>query len=360
MTLLRRYPGLGRDAAFYYALANLFLLPFWYLAFSVNGMPIDPKFVDHYYELVQIFDYVDYFAGVLLGIVLALAFLIVAYGIEARSARLRRIYDGLLSALALVVLIAILWQLRFPPSGDARISDAWIFETLTVVAVGLAILVAVGFLFRKAAVRALCAVVLCTLPIGIVMAINAGVAFYKTAPEGASLFAVDRSLAPLVSHKGDPKGRVVVIVFDLWDQRLTFEARDSDVELPEIDRFLETSFYATNAHQAAARTQLAFPSMLTGRKAVFTWPITGDDLNIVFAERYSPQRWSEHPGVFAAARARGYNIAVATSGYHPFCRLFRRYISHCWIDDTPFTWTHKSVLNRMDDVVREVFGPPNG
>ena len=63
---------------------------------NLAGMPIDRKFAGRYYELSQIFDHVDYFSGVLLGLILGLAFLIAACGIEAGSERLRRILDSLL------------------------------------------------------------------------------------------------------------------------------------------------------------------------------------------------------------------------------------------------------------------------
>ena len=96
---------------------------------NLAGMPIDSKFAGRYYELSQIFDRVDYFSGVLLGLILGLAFLIAACGIEAGSERLRRILDSLLALSALSVLVVIVWHVLFPPSGGARITDAWIWGT---------------------------------------------------------------------------------------------------------------------------------------------------------------------------------------------------------------------------------------
>ena len=88
---------------------------------NLAGMPIDRKFAGRYYELSQIFDRVDYFSGVLLGLILGLAFLIAACGIEAGSERLRRILDSLLALSALSVLVVIVWHVLFPPSGGADV-----------------------------------------------------------------------------------------------------------------------------------------------------------------------------------------------------------------------------------------------
>lgn len=349
-----RYPRLGSDAVFYYSLATLFLLPFWYLSFARNGMPIDRKFVEHYYELSQIFDHVDYFSGILLSLILALVFLIAAYGIEAGSERLRRILDSLLALSALSVLVVIVWHILFPPSGSARITDAWIWGTLGVWALGLAMVGGAALLFRERFPGVLRTVVLWTFPIGIVMAANAVVAAYKIAPADGGFFAVDRSLAPLQTSRDHSQGRVLVMVLDMWDQYLTFEARSPDAKLPEIDRFKDTAFFAANAQRTDRSTLLAIPAMVTGRKVDRAWHTSGDELSLVFSGDSAAVPWREHPGVFAAARENGYNTAVVTTAYHPICRMFRTLISDCWIDDIPFLWTRKNVFTQIDDVVAQV------
>ena len=60
-------PTWRSDLVLAYALGNLVLLPFWFIAFARNGMPLDQKFIEHYYELSQIFDHVDFFAALLWG-----------------------------------------------------------------------------------------------------------------------------------------------------------------------------------------------------------------------------------------------------------------------------------------------------
>ena len=90
---------------------------------NLAGMPIDRKFADRYYELSQVFDHVDYFSGVLLGLILGLAFLIAAYGIEAGSERLRRILDSLLALRELAEVLATL-----PADADAEAIQFELYE----------------------------------------------------------------------------------------------------------------------------------------------------------------------------------------------------------------------------------------
>ena len=83
-------------------------------------------------------------------------------------------------------------------------------------------------------------------------------------------------------------------------------------------------------------------------------PIAGDDLGILPAETSTLVSWRANPGIFGTARAAGYNTTIVAAAYHPWCRLFDKLITDCWIDDTPFSFDRRNVFNRLDDGVKEV------
>ncbi|MDJ0949925.1 MAG: sulfatase-like hydrolase/transferase [Alphaproteobacteria bacterium] len=343
-----------KTALFCYSAANLYLLPFWVLAFGRNGMPLDRKWVEHYYELSQIFDYVDYGAAVLLSLLLAA----VIFGVRMVLARLSettcQIFELALSAAGIAVLAAAIWVVSDPPSGNIRVTDTWIFALLGLVGLVMLALIAAAVFARTLVLRALRAVVLWCTPIGVIMAANAYAAYYKTAPEGAGLFAVDRTLAPLQKHETGKPRKVVLMILDMWDHRVTFEVRSPDLDLPEIDRFRASAFFATNAERAGNGTRFSVPGMLIGRKIMYADYFRPDMLKVVPAEEQSLFPWTKFPGTFADARENGFNTAVVATAYHPYCRLFPAYISSCWIDDTPFQWTKKNVVGQMGQVVAGV------
>ncbi len=344
----------GRAILFCYSVANLSLLPFWILAFGRIGMPLDRKWDQHYYELAQVFDYVDYGAAVTLSLVLTGLLFAALRGLGAVSGRAGQVAEILMGSVGLAVLAAAILVVADPPSGNMRLTHGWIWVVLAVIG-GVALVIVGGIVFlRGATLRVIRAAILCGAPIGVIMAANAFAAYAKSAPADGGLFAVDRSLAPVQGGANTKKTRVVLILFDMWDQRLTFEDRLPDLEMPEVDRFRAGAFYASKAERAGAGTLFAIPGILTGRKVMYAWQSERDDLQLVFAEQTYGQPWSKHPGVFADARQNGYTTAVVATAYHPFCRLFRRYISYCWIDDTHFDYSYKTVVTQMGYVIAEV------
>ena len=213
----------------------------------------------------------------------------------------------------------------------------------------LAICVAV-ICFRQVAMLIFRVVVLCTAPIGIVFTANAVAAYVKILPPEGDFFSVDYSLAP-AENLAKPRPTVLFVVFDEWDHRLTFEDRMPNLDLPEIDRLAGQSFVATNVRRPGPYTFVAMPSLLSGRKVKSAKPVPGDDLEIVWDDTGEAVSWRNQSVIFDDARQSGYNAAVVATAIHPYCRLFRRAISDCWVDDTPFDYEYNSAFNRMDDLV---------
>jgi hypothetical protein len=122
--------------------------------------------------------------------------------------------------------------------------------------------------------------------------------------------------------------RVVWIVFDEWDQRLTFEDRAPGLGLPEIDSFRRESLYAARAYPPGSQTAQSIPALLSGRFVVSVQPKSANQLAVTYAGAPGAVIWGQDRTVFSDARAAGYNTAVA-GWYLPYCRVFGNQLNAC-------------------------------
>jgi hypothetical protein len=132
---------------------------------------------------------------------------------------------------------------------------------------------------------------------------------------------------PVSAAKASP--RFVWVIFDEWDQRLTFLDRRPDLRLPEIDRFRRESLYAANAIPAGPETTISMPAMTTGKLVETFRHGDADELLIRMADTKQVVSWGKQPNVFADARAAGFRTAVA-GWYQPYCRVLNWSLDACW------------------------------
>ena len=182
------------------------------------------------------------------------------------------------------------------------------------VAVVLLVL-ATSLTWPRRSLRAMRGVALVAAPLGVVTLVSALWMFLELAA-GPVWRRVDP--APLKVMAPSLR-RVVWLVFEELDQELTFEARPSGLELPELDRLRRESLYADAARPPAGTTEVSMPALITGRPVVAVVPISPDDLELTFADGKTG-RWSAQPNVFSRARVFGYDTAVI--GWHlPYPRV---------------------------------------
>jgi hypothetical protein len=103
--------------------------------------------------------------------------------------------------------------------------------------------------------------------------------------------------------------RVVWLVLEELDQRITFEARPPGLDLPELDRLRRESLYADAARPPAGAPEISMPALITGRAVVAVAPAGPNDLELTFSDGKTAP-WSAHPNAFSRARAMGYDTAV--------------------------------------------------
>ncbi len=137
----------------------------------------------------------------------------------------------------------------------------------------------------------------------------------------------DRKLAPALA--GKPDRRFIWMLWDEWDQELTFEKRSVGLALPEVDRFRAESIFATNAYAPRGDTLESVPALLTGKTLERVRRIGPADLLLIPSEPARPVHFGSGPTIFSEARAAGFNTAVV-GFYHPYCRVLNSALSSCW------------------------------
>ena len=147
-----------------------------------------------------------------------------------------------------------------------------------------------------------------------------------------SSFADLPSAAPLPARPGAP--RVVWLIFDELDQRLVYDQRPASVHLPEFDRLRAQSLSAEHAFAPARATEMAMPALISGRLVSQAEPRGASELMVTFGDSGPPLPWSRQPNVFSAARALGFNTALA-GWYHPYCRVLGASLNSCSSYDAP-------------------------
>jgi len=152
---------------------------------------------------------------------------------------------------------------------------------------------------------------------------------------GPSPLPADPPLAQRLA--GAPAVRVVWVVFDDWDERLTFENPLALPPVPALMNLATRSFAATHALAVLDGTPVvdmatanAIPSLLYGKLLLGS---TTEDIatrQLLFAD-HTTAAFGKGDSVFARMRARGWNSAAA-GWYLPYCRVFAPQLSDCYWD----------------------------
>ncbi len=121
--------------------------------------------------------------------------------------------------------------------------------------------------------------------------------------------------------------RILWIIFDEFDFRLSFENRPPTVELPEFERLRSESIFAGNAYPPGGDTVLSLPALINGRLVARSNRTAPNELMLTF-DNSQRLPWSTEPNIFSSARAMGLNTALA-GWYHPYCRIIGSSLTRC-------------------------------
>jgi hypothetical protein len=231
-----------------------------------------------------------------------------------------------LNALRIVVSDQFPWlyaYLRQPLVGQVGVSGV---AAVAALLAGGALVVA--WRFQKAVVRLPSRVALVFVPLVPVTAGHALWHAFASSPQAEPAARQQRPAASAAAFQYRPGPRVVWVLFDEWDYRLTFEARPAGLELPELDRWRRTSLFATRAFPPSDQTITSVGALLTGRAMARVTPVSRGQALLVPAGGEPPAAWSEAPSVFRDALEMGAPAAVVGWAL-PYCRLYGRDLAEC-------------------------------
>ncbi len=182
------------------------------------------------------------------------------------------------------------------------------------------------FRWHRALLTVLETIVLCFVPFAGVTLLQA--AWFSTDVPAVS--PPDKPLAGEVAARQDSGPRILVLIFDEWDYRLTFPERPHGLQLPELDRICSQALVATSAYAPAQRTARAVPALLTG-KLVSKTSVEDGRMMITFAGTGKAVDFSAENQVFAEAHRAGLPTAVI-GWFFPYCRVLGDTLTKCsWI-----------------------------
>jgi hypothetical protein len=157
----------------------------------------------------------------------------------------------------------------------------------------------------------------------------------------------DGPMAKRLPAKPSGSPRVVWVIFDEWDQELTFPERPSRIQLPELDRLRATGFSASNAIRPNLYTDWSMPALATGIPVQDIHPSSADELTMIPRGSTSSLRWSEQANVFRDARNLGFNTAVVAWAI-PYCRVLKNDLTDCW------WWSGSNQYNSVGQTLPEM------
>jgi hypothetical protein len=184
-------------------------------------------------------------------------------------------------------------------------------------------------------------------------AVTFGQALWGIATYHADAFAPNPSMPPLPNARNSP--RVVWILFDEWDYRLTFVDPAAGLRFPELQRLGREALVADQALPPGPETPISIPAYFTGRLVQAVEYDGARELQIRFqgAAGYAP--WSRQPSVFSRARKLGFNTALV-DWFHPSCRILSGLTSCEWWEmPLQFNSTGHTFGQRMVGQTRSLF-----
>ena len=224
---------------------------------------------------------------------------------------------GMATASALCAIPAGLLTLN-NPFGDVRGRYALAAGVISVCAAG--VLFATGW---RTPLRVLAILLSATSP---TMLFTFGKSLVIMTTDDPRSFAAEPSAPRLTPGHAAP--HVVWVIFDEWDEELSFQQRPPSVKLPELDRLRAESFYSDSAFTPGPQTVISMPALTIGKRVLGFESDGPDDEKLYLAGATTAVPWRSSPTVFSAARGLGMNTGVV-GWYIPYCRVIGSSLTGC-------------------------------
>ncbi len=331
------------------SLGTLAVTPFFGGWFSRTHLPMEKSFLwFNYYYYPFRFTYVDFIAAV---VVLALVALL-GYALVIPQGPLRRSRRVAVCGLMVLVVVLNLNMIRqdiYPIFSRETLVEHPVASALVALT---AMVVAVRF---RAIVEGALRITLIVLsPLSLVVVANAVAGVAMLLPDGGNPLVYQRALAPMNRDRSTRKPRVVWIIFDELDQRLTFEKRPAGVDMGAFDRFRRVAFTASDARAPANMTERSVPSLTVGRKVEADVLLPGEEISLTFEGTPGEVSWREAGTIFHTAFRDGANLAILGHGGPPYCRIFHALTPRCWDHGQAWTGEARDVIGGVARVAKQI------
>ena len=162
-------------------------------------------------------------------------------------------------------------------------------------------------------------------------------------------------LAPALSAGNSRAPRLLWLLFDEMDQRVTFADRPAKLELPELDRLRSQALYATNAFPPSDSTQVSVPALITGRLLSNAVLVNESTLMITFANSNKALNWKSERSLFSDARDAGFNTAfIGSCVCIPSCYALGDSLTNCVSVDAEAATLRESMSHDIDRLITTV------
>ena len=303
-----------RDIAIALSLANLCFMKGWMYVYYYLSM-------DSQYHSQLPLNF-NYYLAVILNVFLLASFLWIAITLVRRTNKQKLIK---IARLAFIFTLTIPLNAFLPFSS---FEDSNNFTKILVTAFFIIIIiitVRIHIKFKKHIMFLPVNIVLILFPLLLFNLFQPALTFLKL---DTSEFT-DKPLAEAITVKEQTSNRILLIIFDEMDQRLTFEDRPSDVTLPELDLFRSQALYANNAYPPAGETDLSLPSLITGKMVSKYKAVRPNDIMLTLSEDNQVSEWSTIPNIFSKAYEQGVNTSLI-GWYHPYGRVIGSSLTSSW------------------------------
>lgn len=163
----------------------------------------------------------------------------------------------------------------------------------------------------------------------------------------------DQPPPPRVSTQDRSAPRVLWLLFDEMDQRVTFSRRPATLQLPELDRLRSQTIYASNAYPPSDLTLMSIPALIDGKLISKAKPINPSELMITFADSKEPVSWGSQPNIFSRAREAGFNTAL-TGYYFPYSRIIGENLNNCFWQDPETLTLRESMFDQIESLINTI------
>jgi hypothetical protein len=138
----------------------------------------------------------------------------------------------------------------------------------------------------------------------------------------------DKALQPALPQRASAP-HVVWVLFDEWDDNLTFANRPAGLALPEVDRFQQQALRATQVIPASYATRDSVLSLLTGKACIAAEAQSPNEVLLTFDRNQPRVALSRCNTVFSEARRLGFNVGIV-GWYLPYCRIVPECTECAW------------------------------